>query len=286
MKTALVSLALTASLALRPSPAGAQLVAAKSGPIVYGHHHVWATNVDAHRKFWIDGLGGTLVKFGNPPAEIVTFPNVLVFLTPRAPSGGTKGTTVNHVGFQVPDIRKAVDRVKAAGAQMVTRAELPAQIPVKDDVAFIQDQNTSIAFAMGPDEVKVELVENKAAKEPVALHHIHYAAPNVAEMKAWYVKTFGATPGKRGSFEAADLPGVNLTFSAAPEAVVTTRGRALDHIGFEVRDLENFIKKLEASGIKMDRGYTKVPALGLGIAFLTDPWGTYIELTEGLAAVP
>ena len=35
----------------------------------------------------------------------------------------------------------------------------------------------------------------------------------------------------------------------------------------------------------MDRAYTKVPALGLSIAFLTDPWGTYIELTEGFAAV-
>ena len=78
-------------------------------------------------------------------------------------------------------------------------------------------------------------------------------------MKAWYVKTFGAVPGKRGNFEAADLPGVNLTFSGAPEPVVTTRGRSLDHIGFEVKDLENFVKKLETSGIKMDRGYTKCP---------------------------
>jgi hypothetical protein len=34
------------------SPASAQLVAAKDGPIVYGHHHVNATSVDEHRKFW------------------------------------------------------------------------------------------------------------------------------------------------------------------------------------------------------------------------------------------
>jgi hypothetical protein len=25
-----------------------------------------------------------------------------------------------------------------------------------------------------------------------------------------------------------------------------------------------------------------VPALDIAIAFITDPWGTYIELTEGL----
>jgi hypothetical protein len=31
--------------------------------------------------------------------------------------------------------------------------------------------------------------------------------------------------------------------------------------------------------------YRKVPALGIAIAFFTDPWGTYIELTEGLDKV-
>ena len=29
--------------------------------------------------------------------------------------------------------------------------------------------------------------------------------------------------------------------------------------------------------------YRTVPALGLAIAFIKDPWGTNIELTEGLA---
>jgi catechol 2,3-dioxygenase-like lactoylglutathione lyase family enzyme len=268
------------------APASAQLVAAKDGPIVYGHHHLNVTNLDAHKKFWVDALGGASIKVGTSPAEIVKFPNVFVMLTPRAPGGGTKGTTVNHVGFWVPNVRAAVDKAKAAGYPIVTRAELPPTQEVKDDLAFIADQKTSIAFVMGPDDTKVELVENKGMTGPIALHHIHFAAPNVNEMQAWYAKTFNAKPGMRGSFQAADLPGVNLTYSPAPDPVVTTRGRSLDHIGFEVKDLENFVKQLEASGVKMDRGYTKVPALGLSIAFLTDPWGTYIELTEGFAAVP
>jgi len=29
-----------------------------------------------------------------------------------------------------------------------------------------------------------------------------------------------------------------------------------------------------------------VPAINTAIAFITDPWGTYIELTEGLNKVP
>jgi catechol 2,3-dioxygenase-like lactoylglutathione lyase family enzyme len=267
------------------TPARAQLNRAKDGPIVYGHHHVNVTSVDAHKKFWVAGLGGTPVKIGTSPAEVVRFPNVLVFLTARAPSGGTKGTTVNHVGFETPNIRAAVDRLKAAGFPMVTRAELPPTYDVKDDLGQRPGGNI-VAFVMGPDETKVELIENKAIAQSIVLHHIHFAAADVAAMKAWYVKTFAARPGTRAGFEAADLPGVNLTFSASAEPVVPTRGRTMDHIGFEVRNLEAFCKQLEASGITLDRPYTKVPALGIAIAFLTDPWGTYIELTEGLSAVP
>jgi extradiol dioxygenase family protein len=74
-----------------------------------------------------------------------------------------------------------------------------------------------------------------------------------------------------------------LEFNKADAAPAGTRGRALDHIGFEVKNLEEFCKKLEASGIKFDRPFTRLPNSTTAIAFLTDPWGTYIELTENLA---
>lgn len=61
-----------------------------------------------------------------------------------------------------------------------------------------------------------------------------------------------------------------------------TQGRSLDHIGLEVDDLEAFCKKLEAQGITIDRLYRRIDELNLAVAFFTDPFGTYIELTEGL----
>ena len=76
-------------------------------------------------------------------------------------------------------------------------------------------------------------------------------------MQAWYVKTFGATSRLGGAFPAAILPGVALNFSPSPTPVVGTQGRALDHIGFEVKNLEAFTKKLEAEGIKMAVPYRK-----------------------------
>lgn len=235
----------------------------------------------AARKFWVDTLGGSTAKVG-AGTQVVRFPNVLVFIDERPPAGGTKGTTINHIGFQVPDIRAMVERVRSAGFRIVTAAELPPHLDVRDDVALIPDLNASVAFVMGPDETKVEFIEKNAMAGPIAMHHIHFAAPDVEAMRAWYVKTLGAIPGRRGRFEVADLPGINLTYSPAPDAVVGTRGRALDHIGFEVKDLEGFTQKLTVNGVKLDQPYTRVPDLGIAVASMTDPWGTHIELTEGL----
>jgi hypothetical protein len=83
--------------------------------------------------------------------------------------------------------------------------------------------------------------------------------------------------------EADDLPGVNLSFSPGTKPPLPTKGRSLDHIGFEVENLEAFVGSLEAKGIRIEAPIRTVPGTKLKIAFLTDPWGTYIELTEGLA---
>jgi catechol 2,3-dioxygenase-like lactoylglutathione lyase family enzyme len=269
------------------SAASAQLAAAKDGPIVYGHHHLNTTNLDAQKKFFVETLGGTLIKIGTNTAEVVKFPNVLIFFRAnQAPTGGTRGTTVNHIGFSVPNLRQVVDKVKANGFQMITKTEAAADREVKDDIAGpAQPGGASIAFALAPDDVKVEFVENRQQAIPITLHHVHFFNPKNTEMQAWYVKTFGARSRTGGAFPAADLPGVALNFSPSATPVVATQGRALDHIGFEVKNLEEFCRKLEADGVKLAVPYRKVPALGIAIAFFTDPWGTYIEMTEGLDKV-
>lgn len=263
------------------APAGAQLLAAADGPVVYGHHHLIVTNVEAHRSFWVAGLGGTAAKLGTGDAAVFT--NVIVLFRQGTPGGGSAGSGVNHVGFTVPDLRAALTRLKAAGFGDVTRAEAPASLTVVDGVATNAAGTSAIAYVMAPDGVKVELTEAKG-QPTIALHHIHYYTQQVDAMKAWYVQHFGARGGMRGTFQAADLPGVNLTFSPSAEPVAGTKGRALDHIGFEVKNLEAFCRKLEAAGVTFDRPYTKNAALGLGLAFFTDPFGTYVELTEGLGA--
>jgi hypothetical protein len=65
MKRKFVAAAIVMFVFVVVSPVSAQLVAAKDGPIVYGHHHVAASDIAAHKKFWADTLGGTVGKFGN-----------------------------------------------------------------------------------------------------------------------------------------------------------------------------------------------------------------------------
>jgi hypothetical protein len=141
-----------------------------------------------------------------------------------------------------------------------------------------------------PEGVSIELRGANAQDMPVRMERLILRSTAPTEMRDWYVKTFGAEPSSlptsgpdAGTTIQASLPGLLMRFRKADMPPDGTRGRGLDHIGFEVRQLEIFCKKLESSAQKLDRQYTKLPNSETAIAFLTDPWGTYIELTENLA---
>src|ERR1700730_5620751 len=144
----LVIALLVLSLITVAGPTSAQLLVAKDGPVVYGHHHLNTTNMDAQKKFFVDALGGTVVKIGANQQEIVKFPNVLIFFRPmQAPTGGSIGTTVNHIGFSVPDLRPVVAKIKANGFKMITADSVAANVKVADDIAAASP-TTNLAFAL------------------------------------------------------------------------------------------------------------------------------------------
>ena len=274
---------LTVLMFVAPSTVSAQL--RSSGPVVNGHHHFNASDIEEHKRFWVDTLGGISDTFGTGTA-IVKFPDALIFMRDQAPAGPMIGSTVNHFGFSVPNLRLIVDRVKAAGFRMVTTTEAPEGVPVRDDIGIVEGGGpvSGIAYVLGPDDIKIELLEMRAQTEPILSHHVHFFGDDPEAMRAWYMDIFGAAerPGQINGIIGADLPGLGLNFSTASAPVAGTQGRTLDHIGFEIENLEAFTKGLEAQGITRDVPYRDVPAAGLAIAFITDPWGTSIELTEGL----
>jgi catechol 2,3-dioxygenase-like lactoylglutathione lyase family enzyme len=262
-RRSIVLAAFAAALFVTPT-AHAQLAAPDQAGVVQGHIHLAVKDVEAQQKFWTM-LGGVPVQNGT--LQLIQFPGTFIMLRKGEPAGGTEGSTVEHFGFLVKNLQASLAKWDAAGYKW--------EKGVRPD--------GKQGFVTGPDKVKIEIIEDATIDTPVKFHHVHFFTPAPLDTQAWYAKTFGAKAGKRAQFDAADLPGVNLTFSKADTPVVGTKGRSLDHIGFEVKGLEAFVKKLEASGIKMDRPYTKIQNSMTAIAFLTDPWGTYIELTENLA---
>ncbi|MFQ5695095.1 MAG: VOC family protein, partial [Terriglobia bacterium] len=181
------------------APLAAQLTAAKDGPVAMGHHHLNVSDVEAHKRFWGELLGGTPAKLGNN--EVYKFPNVLVFLRPHEPSGGSIGTSVNHIGFMVKDLKKTVSKLKAAGVPIVTRQQVSGGRGTSD-IYYAKSQDKHLAFVMAPDNLKVELMENPSLSVPIANHHTHFATTDVKGLQAWYAKVFGAVPGMRGQFQA------------------------------------------------------------------------------------
>jgi catechol 2,3-dioxygenase-like lactoylglutathione lyase family enzyme len=258
--------ALSLSLTLATGAAFAQVMPPNEMGVTMGHLHLNSRDIEANKKILV-AMGGTAKKNGN--FDIVMFPGVAVFLnqgpgTPP-PVGGTVGTVVNHFGFLVPNVQASMAKWKAAG------------VAVEPGGNGRLDQ----AFVTTPDGVRIEILEDKAQTVPIRHHHIHFYVQEaeIPKIQAWYAKTFGAKPGMRGTNVAADLPGANLSFSKSDTALVSTKGHTLDHIGFDVKNLEAFCKKAQADGIKVDRPYSK-NAGGTGICFISDPWGTSIELNE------
>lgn len=277
----------TAAIALLmsgPSVSSAALSNVEA-PVIVGHYHLNVTSVEEHKRFWVDTLGGRAIKVG--AVDVIEFPDVYLFLREQEPTGPTRGTTFDHIGFAVPDVPAMTERVVANGYELTVGRE-----PAPGETASPPTAGNygRFTYLVGPDGVKVELVTNAEENAaPIVHHHVHFVNGPFVEMQQWYMRAFNATlrPGQTDFFIGADLPGVGYMlnfFSWLPdEELVGTAGRAVDHVGFEVRDLEAFCAELQSKGIELVEPFRPASGPdGIATAFIEDPWGTRIELTEGL----
>jgi catechol 2,3-dioxygenase-like lactoylglutathione lyase family enzyme len=286
---ALLGAALVASIAAAaqtrstPSARIATLAAPNAAGVAMGHYHFIVQDVAANAAFW-STLGGVASKAG--AVTIVKLTDVIIVLTQGRSAGVSEGSVLNHVAFRVPSLAA----LEAKGLKIEHAGpDLPgignARTPEGERVELFDSAATNVGFTPAAGFIDpVAERHNKPIATSIASHHFHLYLPDeaaVAAAAAWYAKTFGGTPGKRWRYDAVDLPGINVNLGVAPRPVQPTKGRTLDHIGFEVTNLAAFTKKVDAMGVKLDEAYHKT-ADGLGAARLTDPWGTSIELTEGL----
>jgi len=232
--------------------------------VTMGHWHIVSKDVEANKRLFL-AMGGKLFMPGGNP--LVMFPGVYVnlVLNDQKGDGGTEGSVVNHVGFIVDNVQQRVAQWKAAGVQV-----LPGLNGRLDQ-----------AFVVTPDGVRMEILEDKTQGIPIRHEHVHLWVPaaEVSKAQAWYAKTFGGKAGTRNNSPIVDVPGGQIRFAVADAKQSPTRGRVLDHIGFDVRNIGAMVKKLEADGIKLDEAVRK-SASGNTVTYITDPWGTRVEIVE------
>jgi catechol 2,3-dioxygenase-like lactoylglutathione lyase family enzyme len=250
------------TLVLATAPAFAQLAPPNALGATIGHIHINANDVEAQQRFWA-AVGGKLMN--REKITMVQFPGIYILLRKQDYTGGSVGSVINHFGFYVRDFDQTVAKWKAAGLK------------------WEPGNNPGQGFLTGPDQVRVEIYENKSLTTPNWMHHIHLQVPDPMAAQKWYMTHFGATAGKRGQNDTANVPGTEITLTKNEMKLAPSKGRSVDHIGFEVTNIDQFVAKLQAAGIKTDAAIrNSANASGLRIVYVTDPWGTEIELTEGL----
>jgi catechol 2,3-dioxygenase-like lactoylglutathione lyase family enzyme len=129
--------------------------------------------------------------------------------------------------------------------------------------------------------VRIEILEDNTQTVAIRNEDIHFALPaaEIPKAQAWYAKVFGGQTAVRNNAPVVNLPGVQLRFNTADTKQAPTRGRVFDHFGFDVNDHAAFVKRLEAQGIKLDEPPRK-GATGNTVTYITDPWGTRIEIVQ------
>jgi catechol-2,3-dioxygenase len=248
--------ALAAVAAAQPPSRGSRFITA-------GHIHLNSADPDAAITFWKDIIGTASYKFES--LNGVSTIGATILFTRKTPSGPSAGSAIDHIAFRVPDIQTLADRM--------AKTPFKPSHPQGDENRLIVD---------GPDGVRIELIEDSSMYSPLEFDHIHFLSTRPKEMQAWYVNNFG---GRLGSDENADsvlIPGAKLTFSQADSAAPSAE-RAIDHVCFETKNLEDFSRKLSDNGVKLDSAPHAVAEMKASIAWLTDPWGTRIELMERAA---
>jgi len=262
MKISAFSALLFAST-LAAGSAVAQPVPYNDVGVTMGHWHLISKDVEANKKLFL-GMGAKMFIIGGNP--FMMFPGTYINLTlgQEKGDGGTQGSVVNHVGFIVDNVQQRVAQWKAAS------------------VAVLPGGNNRLdqAFVETPDGLRIEILEDKTQTVPIKNEHVHLSVTEaeIPKTQAWYAKTFGGKASLRNNAPVVDIPGGQFRFAKADKAQERTRGRVLDHIGVDVKDHAAFVKKIEAEGIKLD----EPPRMGgtNKITYITDPWGTRIEIIE------
>ena len=265
MKTTMfAALLLTSTLAA--GTAYAQPAPFNDVGVTMGHWHLASKDVEANKKIFL-GMGGKLFMPGGQP--LMMFPGVYINLTlgNEKGDGGTQGSVVNHVGFIVNNVQERVAQWKAAGVRGAARQQQPAGPGLRRDAGRRAHRNPRGQDADGADQERTRALLPAGSRDPEG---------------AGLVRKDLRRQGRHAATmpPVVDLPGVQLRFDKADTAqAADPRPRARSHrlrregpsgLREEARGGRHQARRAAAHGRRS----------GNTITYITDPWGTRIEIIQ------
>jgi len=145
-----------------------------------------------------------------------------------------------------------------------------------DHIAFsVADK--APGFTTDPWGVKIEIVNDPKLR---GFHHVHLRSTDPATSLKWYQQRFGGEPTKYKGADALKYGGMLVMIEKSATAPTPSLGRALDHLGWRITDLDRTLADLK--GIKVLQGVTNLQlATGpVRYSFVEDPGGVKIELVQ------
>ena len=238
------------------------MVPAAAEGLPYDHMHLTASDRPAAVKWYAEHMGGEEVgredrlKFGD---------TWFIFFKKDPGFPGSAGSSVDHIGISFPDLDAKMAEFREAGIKIT--GEVREIGPIK--FGFVED----------PWGTKIEVMQDA---ETLGFHHIHLKGPNPAAVLDWYQNAFGGTRAKfKGFLDGIEYGSVWLLAQGAAEDQAATKGRAIDHLGWEVTDMEKTAKELKEKGVTFTmepRPFN--PEIAIAIAFVEGPGGVRIELVQ------
>jgi len=267
-------------------------------PLAHFHHiHLNVSDPAAAIDFYTSKFDCEKGRFADLVDAVWTQKSWLLFTKVNTPPPSEITSTIWHMGWGAEDMKATYRKQLDSGTKFGT--------PLTDISALVgQPANSGkffYAYVDGPDHALIEL--NTAGHHRFG--HLHLLSADPIAAADWYETHFGwrarKSPQERmyegfpvgpsASFNADNVNVIIFPMGYAkkqwPElwkdrtTFESTKGRAIDHIGFSVDNLQETVDRMRAAGVKITAEPRSIAGGKVKFAFVEGPDRISIELVEG-----
>ena len=159
--------------------------------------------------------------------------------------GSTQGTGINHIGFSFADVTAKMDELESVGVRGsgVRLQRFPGGATLREAPGGYLH-----GYIFDPWGTRIELLQDP---DLLGFHQVHLSAVDPQATLGWYEEMLGGEPAVHaGSDEGLRFGDAWIFVSEHSDGTpATTEGRAVDHIGFVVEDIDAAAAELMAAGV-------------------------------------